>query len=240
MFTSKAKYIRCSPHRGRGSCRLVIYPSHNSSGPRDLSWGVRQDRARVIPSDSLPKGIIPADQLEGQNATEQNRGTNTTVLGFLAGFALVIAIGASAIAAWTMNQSQTRIDALTVELGATQENLNASMQTVNAAAADRIADIDKAAAKAAAEMNKTIDRAVADVQALATAASSTDLASIERDLGVATGVAQEAYGIAQDAYVLAQDAIDRTDDITACVNDYMDTIGRWSANINSYFTWFYC
>lgn len=28
--------------------------------------------------------------------------------------------------------------------------------------------------------------------------------------------------------------------LRSCVNDYMEVIGRWSSNVNSYFSWNYC
>ena len=30
------------------------------------------------------------------------------------------------------------------------------------------------------------------------------------------------------------------DSLTQCVNDYMDTIGRWTSNVFSYWRWTYC
>ncbi|MBM4044354.1 MAG: hypothetical protein FJ279_04505 [Planctomycetes bacterium] len=30
------------------------------------------------------------------------------------------------------------------------------------------------------------------------------------------------------------------DDVKSCVNRYMDTIGRWSRNVYTYYTYYYC
>lgn len=36
------------------------------------------------------------------------------------------------------------------------------------------------------------------------------------------------------------DADSEIDDLKACVNDYMDTIGDWSRNVYSYYNYYYC
>jgi hypothetical protein len=55
---------------------------------------------------------------------------------------------------------------------------------------------------------------------------SAEVASIRRDL--------------DDAIVATQDAFDRAEDIAACVNEYMDTIGRWSSDVYSFYDYYYC
>ena len=60
-----------------------------------------------------------------------------------------------------------------------------------------------------------------------------DLDSLARSVGNASATTDRAL-------LAATEALDRTDDIASCVNDYMDVIGRWSSNVNSRFTYFYC
>jgi uncharacterized coiled-coil protein SlyX len=70
---------------------------------------------------------------------------------------------------------------------------------------------------------------------------SEELVSFADSATSAIPAALEAMsGAIADASADAQYALDRAEDVAACVNAYMDVIGSWSKNVNSYFEWFYC
>lgn len=43
-----------------------------------------------------------------------------------------------------------------------------------------------------------------------------------------------------DVTDLAETNWSEIDEMRSCVNEYMDTIGRWSSNVNSTYTYYYC
>jgi hypothetical protein len=72
---------------------------------------------------------------------------------------------------------------------------------------------------------------------------SQELAAIVVAVKPSTDVVVDLSGLQSDidlAMSLAEDAYDRADEVASCVNNYMDVIGRWSSNVNSYYEWNYC
>lgn len=55
-----------------------------------------------------------------------------------------------------------------------------------------------------------------------------------------SGLNREVRGLRQTADTAYYEAVSEVDDLRDCVNEYMDTIGRWSTNVNSYYDYFYC
>ena len=69
---------------------------------------------------------------------------------------------------------------------------------------------------------------------------SGEFVGLRNDVDSAIAAARAAESVAEDAESIARDAYDRAEDVASCVNDYMDVIGRWSSNVNSYFSYNYC
>jgi outer membrane murein-binding lipoprotein Lpp len=66
---------------------------------------------------------------------------------------------------------------------------------------------------------------------------SGDLATLDSDVSRLARDVQDLHQVADAAY---SDAVSEVDDLRDCLNEYMDTIGRWSSNVNSYYDYYYC
>jgi hypothetical protein len=63
--------------------------------------------------------------------------------------------------------------------------------------------------------------------------AAVDQSDVQREIDVLRVDVDEAID-------LATNALDVTVGLASCVNDYMDTIARWSSNISTFYEYYYC
>jgi hypothetical protein len=66
------------------------------------------------------------------------------------------------------------------------------------------------------------------------------VSNIEGRVSAAEGLLIDLDDLGLQIQGHAEDNEFAIESIRLCVNDYMDTIGRWSSNLNTTFTYFYC